>query len=747
MRLKKLICIGLSLAVIASTAGCGGGSTGAASTEGSTAAEAEAATEQTPEGGAKEDAEAAEAEAEAEDAGSDTEGKDAGTGAEAAADTAGAEAPAADAAAGEEVSPDEISVTWEDSHLYDEMTLGRYYTIPTYGVKGYEEVPFIKVSDYMDYLLGGIQRISTKDGVMTIAVNGTEASIDPAADTLHFENSSLFRRSGSNKVGVVEETEFNFISWSVKNQSTQTDPKPVDISLKEYHMPVIAYEDDILMPFLALQNTFGTIAQSNVLAYNGRDYYDVLSAEVFIKDREDESLRQMPYLQAFYNGPFKEKKSTTQAYADYGYYSTCLLLDLTFGHKEEKNITTFDDYFTRMNAKGALCSTAPSAAMIAEVLLFNYLFDSGHDSIVGTYTAFGELELDNSAAVGEVADEIKESEEGKKLFEEAQQQEENVQDLTADAFLGALLEKGFKIPEVAPLYIWTYFFDSVRPEDYGHERLDYSGDTAVIYFDSFNDDTFRSPSYYMDPVREEDEAVSTFAFFHDCFEDIKEHEEVKNVVINLSDNGGGRACALVSVLGFLSEDGEVKMTLRDLVANNYREEYYHVDTNLDGIADDRDGYGGQYDFYIMCSGTSYSCANALPYYAQQSGLAKVIGCNPGGGDCVVASFADAYGRCAVYSGSLKLGREDENGVFVSDEKATTVDLNMMPSILDAADVPWFDADGIADAVHQYQNGATEITYNDKEDAEKVSDFLMGMFEKMMAGQEETESSETENTQE
>ena len=236
----------------------------------------------------------------------------------------------------------------------------------------------------------------------------------------------------------------------------------------------------------------------------------------------------------------------------------------------------------------------------------------------------------------------------------------------------------------------------------------------------------------MDPVREEDEAVSTFAFFHDCFEDIKEHEEVKNVVINLSDNGGGRACALVSVLGFLSEDGEVKMTLRDLVANNYREEYYHVDTNLDGIADDRDGYGGQYDFYIMCSGTSYSCANALPYYAQQSGLAKVIGCNPGGGDCVVASFADAYGRCAVYSGSLKLGREDENGVFVSDEKATTVDLNMMPSILDAADVPWFDADGIADAVHQYQNGAAEITYNDKEDAEKGSDFLMGLFEKMMA---------------
>ncbi len=53
-----------------------------------------------------------------------------------------------------------------------------------------------------------------------------------------------------------------------------------------------------------------------------------------------------------------------------------LLLDLAFGHKEEKGITTFDEYFTRMNDKNVLTSTNPSAAMTAEFLLFP-LFHSG----------------------------------------------------------------------------------------------------------------------------------------------------------------------------------------------------------------------------------------------------------------------------------------------------------------------------------------------------------------------------------
>ena len=262
-----------------------------------------------------------------------------------------------------------------------------------------------------------------------------------------------------------------------------------------------------------------------------------------------------------------------------------------------------------------MCSTDPGAALTSEVVLFNYLFDSGHDTMFSYDTVFGKVDPDQ-AAVGELAEDIKNSEEGEGLFDQASDTAAAVQEdpeaSPYDVIMGALLEKGFNIPEVAPLLAWDLFFGKMKPKDYGTRRLDYAGDTAVIYFESFEDDsTTRNPSYYLDAPNEDDDATSNFAFFYHCFEDIKQHNEVKNVVINLATNGGGAATGLVTILGFLSEDGEVTITDRDLVAGNYREECYHVDTNLDGIADDQDGYGGQYDFYIMCSMISILCAAAL----------------------------------------------------------------------------------------------------------------------------------------
>lgn len=718
MQLKKMLCIGLSFAMIVSAAGCGNTATGAA-----TSADAEG-TEETADAAGAEESAAADAAAETGAAADDSAAVND------AADTVKAADTAANRAPSEEIPAEDISVTWDDSRIYPYMTMGRYKTITTYGVKGYEDVPFIAADDYLNVLLEGKEKVSMEDGKMTVLSYGSAAVIDPAADTITFEDPAKFRYSGLIDGSTLTELEFNVVTPSTKNKSTQTQSNPLTISMAEYHMPVIAYEDTVIMPFLALQNSFGSVYMNNMLAYNGKDYYNAFEAKDFLMKAGPDVSENSAYMKALYSGPFSEKSETTKAYAEYAYYSDCLLLDLSFGHKEEKNITTFDEYFTRMNAKASMCSTNPSTAVTAELLLFNYLFDSGHDAMIDYETVFGRVAAPDSSQAGEIVDEIKESEEGSQLFEEGQEALPTDEDLTMDAIIGMLIEKGLKIPEVLPLYAWTAFFGSTRPQDYGNLRLDYVDDTAVIYFKSFTDtSTERKYSFYLDPIKDGELESSNFAFFYKCFEDIKQHDEVKNVVINLSDNGGGAVAGLLAILGFLSEDGEVKFTNQDLIAGNYREEYYHVDTNLDGVADDNDGYGGQYDFYIMCSGNSYSCGNALPYYAQQQGLAKIIGTAPGGGDCIVGYFIDAYGRCAYYSGPLKLGTLSGSD-FVSNEKATVPDLNMMPSIFDITNVPWFNAEGITDAVHQYQNGKTVIEYSTDEDTGDLSDFLGQLFEQM-----------------
>ena len=722
MKLKKLISIGLSLVMIASAAGCGG-ATGAATSGGDATVEAAA------EDGVDEAAEPAGAEG-AADAAADA-------GAEAGADEAAEPAAEAGAAAGEEIAEADISVKWDDSHIYFGSSLGKYMTVKTYEVKGYEDVPFMKASDYLKLIFEGKERVSMENGVLKFVVNGSTSTIDPAADTITFEDAAILRGDSVVSGAVVEMNEFDLVTPSVKNQSTETDKAPLEVHLKDYNMPVILYEDDILMPFLGLQNTIGGITWTNTFAYNGKDYYDVHTINENITDMEQHDIIvNSAYYKSLHSGPFSTMMESTQAYADYGYYSVCLLLDLTFGHKAEKNITTFDEYFTRMNAKKSMCSTDPSAAMTAEVLLFNYLFDSGHDSIMSFETVFGKKEVDQQTVEG-ITDEIKESEEGKELFNEDEDIEQQIEEDqgVAEAILGALIEKGFNAPEVVPMLIWSFYMRDRVPEDYGDQRVDYVDDTAVIYFTAFKDDTtVRRNSFHLMAPTEEDEYTSNFAFFYNCFEDIKQHDEVKNVVINLSNNGGGAANGLICILGFLSEDGEVNFTDLDTMTGSYREERYHVDTNLDGIADDQDGFGGQYDFYIMCSGGSYSCGNALPYYAQKDGLAKIIGAKPGGGDCVVGTFVDAYGRGAAYSGFLKLGKY-QGSEFISDEKDVTLDYDMMPSIVDIGLVPWFDAEGITEAVHNCQNGETAAVYSEEAEGEEISKFLQGLFEKIASSEE------------
>ena len=186
MRFKKLICIGLSIALLASAAGCGGSGAPASeapSTEGQTAVEAAA----DPAGGAAGDK---------ADKALSTE-----SGTAAAAETASTIAAAAEE---KEISPEDISVTWEDSHVYGELTLGAYDTIVTYGVKGYEDVPFIKASDYLNILFEGKEKIFLENGVMTIRVNGTDAVIDPGADTIVFDNPARLRSSGLIDNGICE---------------------------------------------------------------------------------------------------------------------------------------------------------------------------------------------------------------------------------------------------------------------------------------------------------------------------------------------------------------------------------------------------------------------------------------------------------------------------------------------------------------------------------------------------------------
>lgn len=604
-----------------------------------------------------------------------------------------------------EVMPAPELIGSKEAMVY-QGTLDSKDTLTTWEVAGEEYVPYISLTEYIKLLYKGTfipeVKFSWDGNVFLITHNDQDIFVDLDEQSISCYDWKEFTgpaAPGAIPAGVVEGSEFISIRPSVKNSSGQTETDGYEIDLADYGIQMLRLEDDVLMPFAAAQSAFGSTSQKGIFAYNGENYFDIVTVVDYIYGNASNTDAPNPYADMYYSGPFASLTETSEAYARYNYGSMCMLLDLTYGHKEEKGITDFDTFFTENGMKDAFLSTDPKDDEEALRTLFTKVFDSGHDaelmekSLIATpvniykevlihellrlvgYESVSELNEDLTTVVDILTRIVG------KFTDKAKFMTDEIMEMLKDK-VG---------PNVLNILMDNMRLKNLRPFFFKNNTVKIEGETAVIYFESFIEDLTRSESYYTKLPGKSDIDKSSFALFYYAFDQIKRDGNVKNVVIDVSYNGGGSAAALVSLLGFLSEDGETCITYKDTLNNNYCTEYYHIDTNLDGRFDDEDGYGGQYDFYILTSGYSYSCGNALPYFAQVNKLAKIIGEKPGGGDCVVGYFVDAFGRVGAMSGFMKLGTMNGD-TFTSDERAVKVDL---PFPKDEADDIYFHSDRIA----------------------------------------------------
>ena len=583
-------------------------------------------------------------------------------------------------------------------------TLDSVYTLSTWEFKEQEDVPYVSLKEYLNLLF-----VETYDpaldfawdgDVLLVTRNDVSLRVDPVNQMVSVDDMCAFlgpHAAGALADGIVEKTEFIALRPSEKNESTQTPALGYEVNLVDYGVEMLRVEDDILIPFGVAQSVFAAPAMRAFFAYNGDDYYDIVNSVDSIYGTSSNADAPNPYANMWYSGSFASRAELSEAYAKYNYAGMCILLDLTYGHKEEKGITDFNSYLEENGMKDALLSTDPKDDVEVLKKLFGGMFDSGHDAeILSPSIIDSEGAIEKAEMIHEFLEKIgydSLAELGKDLSPILYALLKMV---PKDVLLEKINNTDTGSPDIGP-NVMKMLTDMIRmqilkPLNFGSgSKVDIIGDTCVIYFEGFKEDLTRSESFYTKLPTKSDLDTSSFGLFYYAFEKIKANGNVKNVVIDLSNNGGGSAAALVSTLGFLSKDGEVRISYRDLLNQNYRVENYHVDTNLDGRFDDQDGYGGQYKFYVLTNGSSYSCANAFPYFAQQQKLAKVIGEKPGGGDCVVAYYIDAYGHVGAISGAKQLGTM-EGGIFTSDESAVEVDI---PFVGNEGDEIYFHPDRIA----------------------------------------------------
>lgn len=216
-----------------------------------------------------------------------------------------------------------------------------------------------------------------------------------------------------------------------------------------------------------------------------------------------------------------------------------------------------------------------------------------------------------------------------------------------------------------------------------HQGVKFSDDnqTAIITFDGFTHsretiDNMKSVPQEVDKyaVRSKfvDSSTDGFNYAFRLIDNLNKGTKVtKNVVIDLTINGGGAIATLPYLAAFFTDDPIYR--LQCSTNGVMREYHYQADLNGDGTYGGAgDTYKGVYNFYIMTSKFSFSCGNCLPGMAKEAGV-KIIGEKSGGGACPVGVYADALGTQFNLSNCLLMTHKDAQGRYYQNDGGIELD--------------------------------------------------------------------------
>lgn len=225
--------------------------------------------------------------------------------------------------------------------------------------------------------------------------------------------------------------------------------------------------------------------------------------------------------------------------------------------------------------------------------------------------------------------------------------------------------------------------------EYTVERIEADGHILADYYD---------PKRTYDPAEfvikgEDDDPVDTVDLIRYANEQInRKGSPVKNVVVDLSNNGGGNSDAAVFTISWLL--GSADVALRDTFTGAQTFMSCTSDTNLNNLYGERDDTLIQKDINVYCliSPSSFSCGNLVPAALKLSHRATLLGQTSGGGSCVVLPCTTASGTFFQISGSKQLALP-KNGSFYN------IDSGIEPDVVLTKEESYYDREALVAYLH------------------------------------------------
>ena len=431
--------------------------------------------------------------------------------------------------------------------------------------------------------------------------NGAYCEIDFVKDTVLFSDFDTFNKKGDaiNPHDMLSSAYLNEEGENIfikREKSFFTPGYSIEIDLAERDIPLDIYGGKKYIPLQTFNDLFISPYGINI-AYNGQALF-LLVGNTLSADLED-----MYYLD--------EPTPRTSALAEFNYNELCLALDLYYGLQGEHGFNNgFSDYLEKIGLKEELLKPDAIHAFNAlSTLTLGYIAD-GHSGVVGASPYLGARQPQSGASV-EIAPEIIEKIENGEMYKSAREEQ---------------------LGEVE-------FYQKV-------------GNTAYVTFDEF---TLGDRSAGYENALQVGDTLTIIMAAH---AQISQDEEIENVVVDLSCNGGGAVDSAIYLTAWML--GSCNFSTYNSITESKATTTYAVDVNLDGEFDEKDTITDK-NLYCIVSPVSFSCGNYVPALLKASGRVTILGKTSNGGGCVVRpailadgtlfSMSSAYQMSIVKNGS------------------------------------------------------------------------------------------------
>ena len=453
-------------------------------------------------------------------------------------------------------------------------------------------------------------------------------------DTITFNDfDGFFKQERSGLVDLVMGPENTRSLFERNSKSTDRYGKVLIMDLKPYGIDLVKTDEGYFVPLQTVSDVVCNYCECPVY-FSG----EALIASEGLNDEEKAIIQA-------------GKWQWTEDLADFSYRELCFVLDYQYGLKDIHGIENFDTLFNETGLKAEfLGSGAAGADKALWQLIYFYLGDQ-HSQ----FTSLSALSDRN-----DFTDYISEAGQG----------------LAAGQRNAAMAEFGTARNKAYPDGIPAY------------EEI---GDTAYITFDVFTDP--RAETDYFTPVTEADNSGDdTIRLIqYACSRILREGSPVKNVVLDLSMNGGGATIAAQYVMSaFL---GEADFSTRNTMTGAMSDAVYRADTNLDGVFDEKDTFAENgLKLYCLATPISFSCGNLVPCAFKASNKVTMLGQVSGGGSCSIHCFSTAYGTGFQISGYRRFSVM-KNGSFYD------IDTGAEPHFYISDPAKYYDRESLTEFIH------------------------------------------------